>query len=356
MKKRFAAAAVLLAGTLAFAACSSRVALTMNRNWNENTASAYGNFYEQLVYDVRYQREDTSSLNGLYYADVEGTYTVTVRSYDYYNAETKVQADRAYELTSVLEVSASVVNGEGETVYAFGGDTDAPADKIETVVYFRDIDEEMRPLESRVKTYSHTPGQNNDIAVYSYESAVVYSANGKSASVTVTDLSDEIEEITEDTTGAYAASFKDRSYSLSDLTEDYSCLDNAQLLFAARGITFADGDSHTFTAVSPAGGRRNVTMTCSEVLTSNYSFTLDGQAVAEEEAGKPISTNVVTFALAGGGATGLGVTHTVHYAARSSNPSANTYRNLPLRIESPVAYSMGSFVYVLESASHTAAE
>lgn len=353
MKKKLTAAALLLTGVFTFAACSSRVPVTLTRNWNVNTTAAYDNtFYERLVYDVRYT-EPEASLNGLHYENVEGSYTVTTEADDYYRASDNLTVNQAYRMETVLTFSADIVNSDGETVYSFGGDSGVPADSVVTTVYFRDIGDEMRPLESRVETYSHTPMQNGNIAVYKYTATVEYSSNAGSADIETVDLSEEITEIAEDEDRAYVGTFTDGAYSLSSLTEDYSCFDNAQLLFTVRGLDFSEGDSHTVTAVSGSGGAMHLTLSCTETVSSNYSFTLDGAPIAEDEEGAPVSTNVVTFSLRSGTQT-LGVTHTVRYAAKSSTASQNTYRNLPMRIETPMSYSMGTLLYVLQSAEHTA--
>ena len=142
MKKKLAAVCALLACVFAFAACSSRVTVSLGRNWQTNTSGGYdSSFYEQLTYDVRYER-DGEALNNLYYANVSGTYTVTTQADSYYRAADDLTVNQAYRIDSVLTVSASIVDQNGDVVYAFGGDSGVPADTIRSTVWFRDTSEE----------------------------------------------------------------------------------------------------------------------------------------------------------------------------------------------------------------------
>ncbi|HIZ03759.1 MAG TPA: hypothetical protein H9727_05680 [Candidatus Borkfalkia avistercoris] len=347
MKKKFAVLAALLACLFAFAACSSRVTVSLNRNWNINTTAAYDSaFYERLTYNVRYEEPESSTLSGLKYADMSGTYTITTR------AATRMEANQAYQLTSELEISGRIVNENGETVYAFGGDSGNPADSVVTTVYFRDTSDGLAPIESTASYYSHTPAQNGSVFIYKYETKITYNDDASSATVTITDKSSEVTELdeseAENTTVRIGVADTGES-SLSSLTKNYSVFDNAQLIFAGRGLTFAADSSNTVTVVSAEGGSSNVTLSCTEVVDRTYSFNFDGSAVENAT----ITTCVVNFTRSGAGSN-TGPTHTVDYANRNATVTSNTYRNMPLRIETNLSYAMGAFIYSLADATHTA--
>lgn len=356
MKKKFAVLAALLACLFAFAACSSRVTVSLNRNWNINTTAAYDSaFYERLTYNVRYEEPESSTLSGLKYADVSGTYTITTEATDYYRriSDTEfIQANQAYRLTSVLDISGRLVNENGETVYAFGGDSGNPADSVVTTVYFRDTGDGLAPLESTASYYSHTPAQNGSVFIYKYETKITYNDDASSATVTITDKSSEVTELdeseAENTTVRIGVADTGES-SLSSLTKNYSVFDNAQLIFAGRGLTFAADSSNTVTVVSAEGGSSNVTLSCTEVVDRTYSFNFDGNPVENAT----ITTCVVNFTRSGAGSN-TGPTHTVDYANRNATVTSNTYRNMPLRIETNLSYAMGAFIYSLADATHTA--
>lgn len=352
MKKKLAAVCALLACIFAFAACSSRVTVSLGRNWQTNTSGGYdSSFYEQLTYDVRYEQQDGDSSTGLYYANVSGTYTVTTQADSYYRAADDLTVNQAYRIDSVLTVSASIVDQNGNVVYAFGGDSGVPADIRTSTVWFRDTSEEALPLESSTQVYLHMPAQSGNIAIYSYTTSIVYNTDAAGATVTMTDTSDTV---TENADGAnervFVGSFESSTENFSDLTEDYSVFDNEQLMFAGRGLTFTADSSNTVAVVSASALRipAAVTLSCSEVAERSYSFNFDGQALSEQT----IATCVVNFSLSGE-KDNTGTTHTVDYANRSTNASANTFRNLPLRITTNLSYVMGSFLYVLTSANYT---
>ena len=369
MKKKLTAAAALLACVFAFAACSSRVTVALNRNWQTNAGGGYETFYERLTYDVRFEAPDSSSLNDLSYANVSGNYTVTTESVASYRSESGFTANNVYRLTSVLEVSASILQN-GELVYAFGGDTGAPADTVTSTVYFRDALDGMTPLESTTTAYSHIPNNSNNVAICNYTTKIIYNEDASRATVTTTDNSDSIAETLPDDNVSIRP-VKEENKTFSNLTKNYSVFDNAQLMFSVRGLAFEEDSSNTVTVVSGAAGGQYVTLSCSEVVARNYTFTMDGQPLpdtgtgsgseegtdgeegseGEEKTGTSISTCVVNFAISG---TNNGQTHTVDYAARSTNASNNRYRNLPMRIEMNLAYGMGAFLYVLQDASYTA--
>ena len=62
MKKKLAALALFAAAAFTLSACSTKVTVSLNRNWNYNTTAAYdASFYEQLTYDVRYTESESGS-------------------------------------------------------------------------------------------------------------------------------------------------------------------------------------------------------------------------------------------------------------------------------------------------------
>ncbi len=350
MKKKLSLLAAFLACVFAFAACSARVTVTLSRNWNTNPQADYdANFYEQLTYDVRYEAPETSSLNGLTYADVSGTYTVVTEAQASHHTESSGTSSAVYHLRAVQEMHGSIVDGEGNTVCTFGGDSGVPADTVEQEVWFRDIGDGLAPIESRETYFMHVPLQSGVVGVYSYTASTLYNADASRADVTVTDKSDSVTGIeTDDRVAVLATASESKSY--SSLTKNYSVFDNAQLAFMGRGMTFTAGGSNTVTVVSASGGAANVVLSCEEIISSSYHFTMNGDPIEETD----IPACTVNFSITGAGQN-TGVTHTVYYANRAAS-GANTYRNLPLRRESPFAYGMGTLLYVLTDARYTRPE
>ena len=347
MKKKLAAIALMLCALIGLSACSSRTLVSVDPNWQTNTTTPYQNdFYERTVYDVRFEADEDAT-NGMIYKEFSGTYEVIVETIKspYTQPENNFTVSEAYKLTSTLTVSATIAKkGSEETLVSFGGDSGNPEDKIVTTVWFRPASERLQPIRTEVDLYTHTPNANQTVTVYSYASVTAYNEGCTRAQVTVTGRS---EEITEEETDALSIGQVRSGGSYSDLQDDYSCFDNAQLYFAGRGFTFDKNTSHTVTVLDDTAGKHNVNYSCSEVVTvDNLDFTFNGPSLPD---GTEITVSNVNISLSGAG-NNTGTTNSVQYI-RTGNETNNTYHNLLVRIEEPLPYLMGSYVFTLRSAS-----
>lgn len=342
MKKKLAAIALMLCALIGLSACSSRTLVSVDPNWQTNTTTPYQNdFYERTGYIVSFEADEDAT-NGMIYREFSGTYEVIVEAIgSYTQPENNFTVSETYKLTSTLTVSGTVAKkGSEETLVSFGGDSGNPEDKIVTTVWFRSAGERLQPIRTEVDLYNHTPNANQTVTVYSYASVTAYNEGCSRAQVTVTDRSEEITE--EETDIGQVRS----GGSYSDLQDDYSCFDNAQLYFAGRGFTFDKNTSHTVTVLDDTVGKRNVNYSCSEVVTvDNLNFRLNGI----EQKGTEITVSNVNISLSGAG-NNTGPLRTIQYI-RTRNETNNTYHNLPVRIEEFLSYYMGSYVFTLQSAS-----
>ena len=345
MKKKLAAIALMLCALIGLSACSSRTLVSVDPNWQTNTTTPYQNdFYERTVYNVSFEADEDAT-NGMIYREFSGTYEVVVKAIGSYpQPENNFTVSETYKLTSTLTVSATIAKkGSEETLVSFGGDSGNPEDKIVTTVWFRSAGARLQPIRTEVDLYTHTPNANQTVTVYSYASVTAYNEGCSRAQVTVTDRS---EEITEEETDALSIGQVRSGGSYSDLQDDYSCFDNAQLYFAGRGFTFDKNTSHTVTVLDDTVGKRNVNYSCSEVVTvDNLNFTLNGIS----QNGTEITVSNVNISLSGAG-NNTGPLRTIQYI-RTRNETNNTYHNLPVRIEEFLSYYMGSYVFTLRSAS-----
>lgn len=347
MKKKLAAIALMLCALIGLSACSSRTLVSVDPNWQTNTTTPYQNdFYERTVYDVRFEADEDAT-NGMIYKEFSGTYEVIVETIKspYTQPENNFTVSEAYKLTSTLTVSATIAKkGSEETLVSFGGDSGNPEDKIVTTVWFRPASERLQPIRTEVDLYTHTPNANQTVTVYSYASVTAYNEGCTRAQVTVTDRS---EEITEEETDALSIGQVRSGGSYSDLQDDYSCFDNAQLYFAGRGFTFDKNTSHTVTVLDDTAGKHNVNYSCSEVVNvDNLNFTLN----TVPQNGKEITVSNVNISLSGAG-NNTGTSKTVQYI-HTGDETRNEYHNLPVRIEEPLPYMMGSYVFTLRYASN----
>lgn len=346
MKKKLAAIALMLCALIGLSACSSRTLVTVEPNWQTNTTTPYQNdFYERTVYNVSFEADEDATNGMIYTEEFLGTYEVVVEAIgSYTQPENNFTVSETYKLTSTLTVSATIAKkGSEETLVSFGGDSGNPEDKIVTTVWFRSAGARLQPIRTEVDLYTHTPNANQTVTVYSYASVTAYNEGCSRAQVTVTDRS---EEITEEETDALSIGQVRSGGSYSDLQDDYSCFDNAQLYFAGRGFTFDKNTSHTVTLLDDTAGKHNVNYSCSEVVNvDNLNFTLNGIS----QNGTEITVSNVNISLSGAG-NNTGPLRTIQYI-RTRNETNNTYHNLPVRIEEFLSYYMGSYVFTLRSAS-----
>ena len=367
--KKIAVSTALLAALLALTlvlltGCSQAVYATVSPAWQTNTEYDE-DFAETLTYSLSYTSSYEANDTGwrVEIDQANSYYTVTVTAEESYAATDGTRHWNVYHLHSELVISATYAyyysDGTQREIVSFGGDSGTEPDRIVTDVWFHSLaapssnesQHSLEPIYSERTVLSHTPTSmtSDNVSWFSYTSAISYDAAGENATLTFTDNWGELSE--EDRTVSdyvYKYSITSEPSEMSGLRNSYSAFDNEQLMFAGRGLTFAADTSHTVNAVSAAAGGAAVTLSCSEVADRPYSFNFNGQALSEQT----IATCVVNFSRSGAG-DNTGTTHTVDYANRSSNASANTYRNLPLRITTNLSYAMGSFLYVLTSANYT---
>ena len=142
---------------------------------------------------------------------------------------------------------------------------------------------------------------------------------------------------------------EERTY--SGLQDDYTAIDHGQLLFAGRGIGYSSEEEvgHTLTVFTPNYGAQNVSLSCSEIATRTFTFSLDG---ASEERAIPVAS--VNASVTSNGSNG-GPSHTVYYAQKGSD-SDNPYYCMPIQIEKPFGFGIGTMTLSLTEAVHARTE
>ena len=353
MKKKLSVLVLAAAMLLVFAACSAQSTATFAPNWQSNALTAYDEkYYEELSYALSFKngfeegetgmRIELDEQNSAYTSTLEAVGTQTFDGATYHNL---------YRLTSTLRVAARFVytDGEGQAteLCKFGGEN-GDADTIVTEVWFHSLDpsyelQNLQPIRSTRTVYAHTPvSLGSAVHWYNYTVTTVYDAACDNATVTVTDnwgnLSDA-ERNASDT--VYKASYSN-TVQLEKLQKNYSVFDNAQLYFIGRGMTFAADSVQTVNVVSEAGAA-NLNISCSALEARSVKFYLDNMSVDQ-----PVNVAKTTFGMTG---TYRGTTQTVYYAQKTEG-AVNTFYNLPVYIEEPFEYGIGTMAYTIASAYH----
>lgn len=298
-------------------ACSSNSVTTFSSNWYRNAGNnnVLSGETERLTYSVGLKESpDYSQTFTANYTN--GTYE-TVLSAVKGEAEDKL----VYSLTTSLKITVEFFyRGESKGKYE---------DKVTSEVLFEGAPT-LRPISSNKTVLSHspysaTPAADQLFNLYDYSVDTTYSysdgAEGKSIYVNKT-----------------TGKSKESTFSIPD---KYSYLDNEQLLFGFRGVSFTS--SHQLERNNATSGGTNV-----QVVKATPGSLTSGEFNFERINGssnKTIEYYPVEIALA---EKNPGITQTVWYAATDG------FRNVPLRMEVPIYYGIaGTLIYELKKAKFT---
>lgn len=390
MKKFFAAAALSLAALFLFTGCAAQVTVSISSGWFTNPANGYEpSFYESLDYSISFIASDSGSNATIEIDGTNSAYNITTQAEETYTVPgTSRSYTDVYHLTITAKVSATYTytreNGEVLS-YTFGGAEDtgfdgefAPEDADASVVdvWFTSPQSQasgtdqtppaFSPLYSERKTRSHwlRRSVSNDsdvfISLYDYTVKITYDERCENATIA---YADAFADLTNEERAANDYVVKDttlfpESYELGNLQKNYTCVDNAQLFFITRGLAMSTDTTHTLTVVDgsacnyPAALRISCRELVTEPLGFNFTIVDENGGETEHRAEEDFSMARMQFSVANNG-TNVGEPPTVTYAQRPAEGS-NTYRCLPLSIDQPHGYSIGSYVYTLTRASYQA--
>ncbi len=302
-----------------FTACAgTNQKVSFSDYWRADSISKQ-DLTETLEYEVKYESNNITSAYTLNYTN--GKYVTQL------STATEADGRKVYIYKTELTITAT---------YVFNGEVAECNDTVKTEVKFEQSSS-LRPIYSRkeIKSSSPTESLSSDptqlsqcFNEYDYTIETTYSGNAGAGNSKIT-LNGEEPRTSED------------SFTLD--TEKFTYLDNEQLLFAIRGMRASANVASTFMVYSPfAKTGQKIKTTFSAKEGTEFSFLRDGIAVKETIEYFP--TSIVLDA------KNPGATQTAWYAA-TTNPQDNTYRNVMLRLETPVSYSHGTLIYTLKSAN-----
>jgi hypothetical protein len=317
MKKLFNLLLILTMVVILFTGCSATVVPTsIKANWYLDTSQENIVYIDEtIIYNVTY--DATSATNTeLLLNDFVGTYEMHLTTSD--DLEN-------YILTTKLLTSGKYNAGETQTEFS---------DSIETETYFKSVQNKLKPISSTKKYKGHSPLADNTIEYYEYEYKTEY--EGSTATVTMLSHSDNIIN-------------KDEVKTYPKIDKSYTYFDNDQLLFAIRSLALTKGYSATIATVVPLDEQLvtlNVKVTDEEPyvtynLKTDLNVTENGELLTDN---KIISTIKTQISL---NATMSGSTRTCYYAV--NNTDYANYRSRLIKMEEPLPYNLGKFVYTINS-------
>lgn len=306
--KKIVSIIALFVASVAFASCANvNNRITFKEYWFENVGVSHiVGGEETLVYDVEFKKGDGLSTNGY---SVEYTNGVL---------ETKLTLEENY----YVYATALTV----DVTYIHGANTLTATDTTTSWVKFKNV-ASLQPIASHKEIVNHTlNADGSKLVVYDYTVDTEYAEDLKTGKTKIVNRSNETTE--------------EKTFAIAD---DYTYLDNEQLLFALRGLKQSTSGDVSVYAPFSAKVQTIKVQTNAKVEGEEFSFLKNGTKI--ENAVVPYFPVDVSI-----NAQSSGATQTV-WIAETSNTSVNTYRNVILRLETPLSHNLGTLIYKLKSAN-----
>ncbi len=312
--------AIILAaalGATALASCTdSDKRLKFNDYWKENCLTP-APVNETLTYEVTFDKNDYA-VKGLGYS-VEygvGEYVATLKD-----------SGNGYSYTTSLTI---------DVTYVYGTESATFTDSVKSEVLLENAGKSLRAISSKKTVVSHSPASRADGSLkscythFDFDLVTTYKDDDTaSAQLTYRETED-------------AKALTEAPVSFNYGKGDYSYMDNELLLLALRAID-ADTASGTVKTYNPA-------VKASQKVKISYSEKdsyIDKRTVIENsvETTKDVAYRVAEMVISEENPGGTQVA----WIAKTTNPERNEHRNVLLRLETPISYSVGSLIYELKS-------
>ncbi len=311
--KKLVLALAALTAFSSFAACTDvDKKILFNDYWEKNSL-AHEIVDETLEYKVTHEKGSGLDVIGYSLTYGEGKYVTTLKS-----------QGEGYVYTTSLTMPVT---------YQFAGDKEQTlTDSVTSEVVFARSAGGLHPVSSKKHVVSHTPsngaGFSTETCYTFYDFSIVtnYPTEGE-ASSTVTYNKVEGDPV-----------IKNSTFNFND--DDYSCLDNEQLLLALRAISTST-TMGSFMTYSPfVETMQKIDFTFQAETSAEFSYALNGNAAKTNIAYRPVNLSIDD--------PNPGATQTA-WIATVTSPQNNTHRNVMLKLITPLSYSLGSLVYELVS-------
>lgn len=338
MKKKILTAIALTLTAMTLTACGATSKPSFAPNWQSNALSKeFKQTTETLVYDVTFEK--SNFLQKEYFSveycgagnSVPGTYTTTLECLD----------DGTYKYSTDLSVNVTYTLASDAT------QTVTFTDSVQSEVVFHQVGKYMQPVYSKKKAHCYSPRKaaatelKYTYTEYNYEFLIEYNEGMTEGKLTRTDLSENPRTLL--SVQKYPDGVATNNFEIDQ--KKLLCLDNEQLLFALRGLSnkeIASEKSFNVYNASMLTMEKVTTSPLDEAKTS-FTFSLNGA----EPAAHQISYTPLSLKINGRNAT---LSQELWYAQTTSS-TINEYRNVLLKMKTPMHSSIGSLIYTLRSAT-----
>lgn len=312
-KKIISICALALSATLLSGCAGAKQKTPFSTYWNEN-ALVFEPIHETLVYDVTFKEGSVNPAYTLAYEN--GKYTTELKN------ATNDNGENIYVYKTELSI---------DVIYTMGEESKKLTDRVVSEVTFF-ANGTLQPISSEKTVVSHSPispsapsSLESCYRSFDYQMSTTYTEEGGVLNLTM-DGTTSSQEFEIDKNG-------------------YSYLDNEMLLLSLRAMP-ASVSSTSLSAYSPFVSRvQNVIVGFAATENKDFSFYKNGST---EKVTTNIAYRPVQFRLdeKDPGATQMA------WIAAITDAYANQNRNVMLRLETPIAYGLGSLVYDLSSVSY----
>ena len=316
-RKSILSISALMLGASMLTACSSTNNKVSFRDYWYHDADIPTTPTEVLTYDVAFEKGAGLSDKNF---EVDYSNGVYVTSF----SKTTENGKEFYRLQSALTI---------DVTYTYNGENVTFTDVVYSCADF-EKNVSLTPIQSHKEIVSHSPMRtayslDTTYSTVNYVVDVVY--NGAGGTAVVDNLEDD-------------KPAAERTFKLDD-ADEYTYLDNEQLLFALRGIDATQTSSPIFLVYSPFSQTAQKIQASygSKVSGEKFTFKQNGEDTAKD---RNFDYYNVTLALQ---QENSGTSQTLKIAT-NSNSKNNLSRNLILEMEVPLSYNLGALTYTLNSA------
>ena len=321
-KKRISILALVI-GLSTFGGCTNAdQKVNFGNFWNTNVLDLNATINETLIYDVNFEAAESSLVDyQINYKD--GKYTTNLVS------EKDESGKTVYVYKTQLNITAQ---------YTLNGETVEAQDSVTSTVKFLSGEYGLQPLSSEKDINASSPSAVTGTTAkdcfqqYHYSTKVVYNADCSNGTATVTYHPTEGEPQPEE-----------KSFEIEK--KKFSYLDNEQLLFALRGVRNSTSSAKLLVYSPFVETVQKVAWTFSTEASDEFSFYKNG---SEEKVKTTMTYRPVTVVLE---EKNPGATQTA-WIAKLTETANNTYRNVMLRLETPLPYGLGTLIYTLNSVNY----
>ena len=304
-------AAVLFACS-AFSACANNEQVAFYPYWQKDVSLTQHSLHEELVYDVTFTPETSSTGRNYTLQYKDGSYTTSLTL--------------VAEGQSLYYVYRSELNITAE--YTYQQETKSCVDHIVSEVKCK-ADSTLLPVYSKKSIKSSSPRNAEVTSVdqcfntYEYEIVTDYNATCSSGTSIVTPKDEE--SVT-------------KKFSIDK--SKYNYIDNEQLLFAVRGLDPTANNTPTIQAYAPFVRQvQLLDVQFNTVKGADFTFALNGVSDTRTVQYYPVSIKI--------NGQYPGATQVAWVASQKTA----SFRNVILKLETPLAYNLGTLTYTLASAT-----